>query len=103
MNRFLIWLVGWLRAEIFHKIMFSIQAQHPDARQGRPSDSADREANESVDPKNKSNKRVPADSSLEGSETELSHYLHYEDNACFFAPSWQDRHAGHDRAHTARS
>ncbi|KAL2833261.1 hypothetical protein BDW59DRAFT_138381 [Aspergillus cavernicola] len=31
-------------------------------------------------------------------ESTLSHYLHYEDNACFFAPGWLDRPAGGDRA-----
>ncbi|CEL02505.1 hypothetical protein ASPCAL03674 [Aspergillus calidoustus] len=32
--------------------------------------------------------------STPAAEMELSHYLHYEDNACFFAPSWLDHRRG---------
>jgi hypothetical protein len=35
----------------------------------------------------------PVESTPEA-EMELSHYLHYEDNACFFAPSWLDHRRG---------
>ncbi|KAL4978157.1 hypothetical protein BDW66DRAFT_131111 [Aspergillus desertorum] len=82
--------------------MSSSQAQQSDDRQRRFPDLADRGASESVDPENKSDQRTPASFSLEESEMKLSHYLHYEDNACFFAPSWQGSDAGRDRAHTAQ-
>ncbi|RDW59361.1 uncharacterized protein DSM5745_11056 [Aspergillus mulundensis] len=69
--------------------MSSSQTQQSDTRQLRHV--ADRPASESDDPEHKSDYQSSDEPSLNQNEAELSHYLHYEDNACFFAPDWQNR------------
>ncbi|KAL4809161.1 hypothetical protein BDV18DRAFT_95119 [Aspergillus unguis] len=73
--------------------MSSSQMQGSGAQQQYPWPLHDRAAGESVEQDKNPRQRQSSVSSMERNETDLSHYLHYEDNACFFAPVGQTRDA----------
>lgn len=84
------------------KNMSSSQTQQSDAQQRRRPQLANRRASDSFEPDSKPSQRATSVEST-SSETKLSHYLHYHDNDCFFAPDWLDRRVVEDREHDIQS
>ncbi|KAL4963216.1 uncharacterized protein BDV14DRAFT_92632 [Aspergillus stella-maris] len=83
--------------------MSSSQTQQPDAQQRRHPHFAHRTTSESFEPDIESVQRTNSIGSTSPDESKLSHYLHYEDNACFFAADGQDGGIVRDRGHSVAS